>query len=455
MAEEFVWGLTAQGFRAMTLLEARDYMNKRVWAVFSPTFDLSDGSYEGQEIGILAELLHKLWMLGEILAGALDKDKASNSQLDGLANLIGTFREGARASTSLLTLTGVPTTLVPAGSGARVPNGPRFDTTADATIDAVDPWLSGHGYAVLERAHFDGNVYQVTRAGASSLDGPTGTDPLVEIVDGTVKWRFLGEGEGAIDAAARATVTGPQIANAYTITEVATPFGGWTGVINLLDAVPGRFQMEDAELRLQMDLDIARAGTSPKNAIRSDLLEVGKGTDNPVSSVTIFSNRTDATNADGLPPHSIEALVEGGEDQAVIDQLALSVADGVGFHGDVVGTAIDAEGNSEEVRFSRPELIPIYIEATVYVEEGVFPPDGAELVEQAIVGWGDAQRSGKDVVANAIGAQTFKVTGVLDHEIAIGTVPGPSSDATIVITQRQKATYDTSRVNVTVVPQQP
>ncbi len=450
------YGLTTEGFNPMTLQEVRDFINQRIWDTISPTIDLSDGSLEGQLVGIVAERLAIGWELGEVLSGALDPDKAIDSLLDAICLITGTFRRGAYASAVELTLTGEASTSVPTGSAARVPSGVRFDTVTDALLEEIDAWLTGTMYAVDDRVTNVGNAYVCITAGVSGT-GPETEDG--DITDGSVHWKFLGEGVAATDVLARATATGPLTANAGTINEIATPVGGWTGVVNLLDATPGRNQMTNEALRVLRKIQLARGGSGSVPALEANLIALkdANGGD-AVIAVTVFYNNTDTTDVDGMPPHSVEALVHSifpipdGFDQSVFDALLANVGAGIRTTGTTIGTATDSKGREHTMQFSHPEEIPIYIGITATVDAALYPADGDDQIKAAVVAWGDAQKTGKNAVATAISAQAFLVPGVLDVTAClISIAPTPTLSTTIPISLRQLATYDTSRISVTSI----
>lgn len=439
-------GLTADGFVIETQDEIRESMNEDMRTAFGPSIDLSDGSIQGQVIAIVSERLALLWELAEAVNASQDPDEATGANLEALAALTGTLREAARASTATLTLTGDDTTVVSEGSQAATSDtGAVFATDAEATLAALDAWANTTAYAVGDRVTNASRAYVCTDAGTSAgSGGPTTTSSA--ITDGGCIWRYMGEGAAAVDVAATCTETGATVATSGAITEIETPVSGWDGVINLEDADVGAAQMSDENLRVQREIDLAAPGTSPIPAIRSELLDV-----EGVTAVTVFYNNTDLTDVDGVPPHAIEALVQGGEDQDIWDQLFASVAGGIATHGDESGTVEDSQGTEHTLKFSRPEELEIYVDVNVTVDPDEFPADGEDQIKAAIVAWGAAQRAGKDVVASAISAQVFGVTGVLDvTDIDIGTSPAPGAGTTVAVSLRQLADYDTSRITVTV-----
>lgn len=443
------FGLTDDGLVIPTTSEIRESLNTQIRNRFGASVDLGDESILGQLTGIVAAALASLWEELEAVNSSQDPDKATGAGLEAVSAITGTFRPLASYSTVDVTLTGTPTTVVPSGNEVKTSStGKAFITLTSATITAVSAWFAAI-YSLGMRVHNGGNVYECIASG-TSVTGPTGTD--ADITDGgTAHWTFLGAGTGAVDVTVRATETGPVVAVARDITVRSTSVGGWDGVINLEDANPGRDIATDGELRQLRNDELATGGSSTVNALRAELLEV-----DDVESVTIFVNNTDTTDADGLPPHSVEAVVRipagATYDQAIFDALLDGVAAGIATHGTTTGTAEDDEGTEHTMKFSRPTEVEIYVAVTVTVDDETFPSDGADQIKQAIVDWGDIQPTGKDAVASAVSAQAFHgAPGVLDVTTCnIGTAPGPSSNVTIPISLRQLATYDTSRITVTV-----
>jgi uncharacterized phage protein gp47/JayE len=322
--------------------------------------------------------------------------------------------------------------------------GKEFATVADVTIQGVPAWAPSTAYLVGARVTSSGKTYVCIDPGVSASSGGPTTEDAV-IADGSVDWRFMGAGTGAADVDAQALETGLIAAVSGAITEIETPVSGWEGVINLLDAKVGRNEEKDEQLRVRRVLELAASGGTTREAVRAVLLKL-----EGVTAVNVFVNDSDVTNVDGMPPKSIEALVQGGADQDLWNALVAScVTAGIKAHGNTPGTAIDSQGTPIPVAFSRPTELPIYVVINLVKDPTKYPLDGNAAVTAAIVAFGNAGPTGRNAVASAISAQAFRVDGVLDvTSIFIGTAPAPSSSATIPISPRQLATYDTSRVVV-------
>jgi uncharacterized phage protein gp47/JayE len=443
------YGLTEDGFHLKPLdviaQAVRDRINVAIGMV--PTGALGD------VIDSVAIGYSELWELTEGVNAAQDPDAAVGAQQDAVCAITGTNREPDRPSEVDLTLTGTPTTLVIAGSQASaLSTGIVFETLDDATIASVPAYQTSHLYSTVgDRVTNVSRVYQVITAGTSSSGSGSPTTTSQDITDGTVHWRYVGEGTGAVDVAAQTTEDGPLVAAAGDVSVIVTPVSGWQTVVNLLDADVGADVETNEDLRVHREDELFREGEGSVDAIRATLLDV-----EGVTAATVFHNPTDVTDGNGLPPHSVRALVTGGADQDIFDALLSVVAAGIRQDGVVTGTAEDDEGNDQPCAFTRPDEIEIYVVVNLTYDADVYPADGNDLVEAALVLYGDGQKTGRDAVSAALSARVFDVAGVLDvPSLYIGLAPAPSSSVTIPIALDEIATYDTSRITIVSTPGTP
>jgi uncharacterized phage protein gp47/JayE len=403
-------------------------------------------------VGIVAAVAAELWELGEAINSSQDPDKAVSKQLEALSLLTGTFRIEALASSVTLTLTGTPGTVVGATSRASTDEAEVFITTANITLTVVPNWVASTTYASGDRITNATRVYRCIAAGTTAgLGGPTTTSQ--DITDGTCHWQYLGEGTGVGDGPATALTTGPTVALAGDVKNIDTAVGGWQTVTNLLDAKVGFDTQTDESLRVSREEQLSQSGSGTSSAIRAELLRL-----TGVTSVKVFHNSSDVTDSDGMPPHSVEAMVRGGDPQLIVEALALQVPDGIATFGTESGTVVDSEGNTITYFFSRPAERNIGVVINVTKDPLTYPADGDAQVELAIAAFGNKQPSGKDAVASAISAQAFKVPGVLDVTSCLISVaaapavpPAPVASTTIAITSRQITTFDTTWITVNSV----
>jgi uncharacterized phage protein gp47/JayE len=445
-------GITDNGFAVETLDEIRDDMANKLSSRWSTEIARSDVSAIWHLLTIIAERYADLQELAEAVYRSYSRETATGDGLVGVNMLTGTNPLPTTASTVTLTLTGNAGVTIPALSRVSDDALVEFETDDDAVTVAIGARVELTAYILGARRHSGGNVYVVTIAGTTAAGaGPTSGDTGDAVTDGSVTWRYIGEGVACVDVEATCTAVGPTDALSGALIEIETPISGWLGVMNLLDADLGAFKETDESYRLRGQAELAGAGSHTNAAIVADLGRV-----DGVTSVKVLENRTDYT-ADTMPPHTVEALVRGGESEDIA-QVLLDTGIGVGYStfGNQTVVVTDNLGVDYSIKFSRPVEIPVYVVMNVTVDASEFPDDGADAIEAAITAWGDAQQSGKDAVANAIGARAFSVAGVLDVTATyIGTAPAPVVSTTIAVGTRELATYDTSRITINVTPGTP
>jgi uncharacterized phage protein gp47/JayE len=452
-------GLFATGLSIATAEEIRAEIVQDLQNAFGPSIDVNTGIL-ARFIGILVERYALLNEMLETVYNAGNPDTATGIALDTLCLLTGTLRAEATASAVVLTLTGTPATVVPAAQqvSTRSNNGiNKFLTGASGTLVALTAWVASTFYNANARVTSHGHSYQCATSGTSaSSGGPSAVIVGGVETDGTVTWLFLGDGVGAIDVIGQSVLTGPIVGASRDITNIDQPYGGWNGVINVLDAVVGTNDQVDEALRLIREAELAQPGAGTAAAIRAALLTI-----TGVTAVTVFVNNTDTTDGNGVTPHSIETLVQGGADADIGAMLLQQVAAGINTVGTTTTSPVDSQGVTQTIKFSRPSIFDIGVTITLVkvpnnpADTTTYPTDGDTQVKAAIVAYGAAQLAGKNAVASAIAAQAFQVPGVLDVSSTLissvaspGVPPTPTLSTTIAISTRQLAKFDTSWITV-------
>lgn len=157
----------------------------------------------------------------------------------------------------------------------------------------------------------------------------------------------------------------------------------------------------------------------------------------------------------GRPPKSFEAVVEGGTDEAVANQIWITKPAGIETFGNVNGgngiEITDSQGNTQVIFFSRPSEITIWVQValTLYTEE-TFPNNGVQDVALAIFNYGINLGVGIDVLLQRLLAQIFTVPGIASGDMTIGITQNSLSSSDITIDDNQISTWDLSRISVTV-----
>jgi uncharacterized phage protein gp47/JayE len=394
-----VSGLTSTGYVAPTIEELKADIEADQLSTINPALRLTPDQPLGQVNAIVAKKQAELAELLATIAGQFNPKNAEGYLLDNLCALTGTVRRPATKSTVILT--------------CNVNNG--FTADAGTMMANVD------GFPDLKFVNKD-DVGPFTPAGNYGI-----TFESVEY--------------------------GPIAANAGTLTETTAPVTGWNSCTNALDADQGTLRETDEDLRARREEELTAAGSCTVDAIRTDLLKVSG-----VKQAYVFENVTLVTDENGLPGKAIECVVFDGTDPEADDtEIAQAVWDSKPSGSETVGNtsafATDSQGLPRLVYFSRATVKTLYLEYDLLVDPNFFPVNGADLVKDAAADYGDlALNLGVDVFANAFKAQAYKVPGVLDiTELRLGFEALPSDTVNLTITNREIASADTSRVEVTTV----
>jgi uncharacterized phage protein gp47/JayE len=118
---------------------------------------------------------------------------------------------------------------------------------------------------------------------------------------------------GSIVVTATCQVAGAITAPIGSISNIITVVQGWQSVTNTAVAIPGAPVESDAALRQRQAQSTAISGITPLQSILAAVANV-----TGVERFAIYENQTSAVDANGLPPHSISVVVEGGN----IDDIA-------------------------------------------------------------------------------------------------------------------------------------
>lgn len=436
-------GVTSTGFLAKTLSDLQSDLRAAARRVYGNAVDVDARARVGQLLDIFADRLSEAWELAEAIAGAFDPSGASGVLLDNLAALTGTTRKAATKSSANVVFIGTNGTVLAVGRQVGVTGTSTvFETLAGATITTATVWVATTVYAQGAIRSASGALWYATIGGTSGATAPNGAGPT--FVDGTVTWLRLGTGVAFAQVACEATETGPLQGFASSITTIITPVAGLASVINPLDAIPGRNEETDAELRLRRQQEIAGIGSAPLDALRAEVSSVPG-----VTTCVVFENVTDVT-VGTIGPHGVEVLVEGGADADIGEAIIAGKAAGIATFGTTTYSGVLSNGVGVDVKFTRPTLVSVWVTVSVVKDATLYPINGDDLVKQALVAFGDALPLGRDVVGSALVAAIFAaVPGVLDVSAPLlGTAPSPTLPTSLVMSIRQRADLDTSRIVV-------
>lgn len=231
--------------------------------------------------------------------------------------------------------------------------------------------------------------------------------------------------------------------NANTITTIVNPIAGVTSVDNALATTGGQDEETDEELRDRYYNTLATGGKSTLDAIRADVLQVSG-----VRICTIVENTEDIV-VGGLPPHSFECIVDGGDDNDVAQAILDSKPAGIDTHGDITENVQDDSGTTREIKFSRPVQVDIWVNITITTDDD-YPADGDIQVRNNIVTFINDLDVGDDVIINQLIHVVYDVVGIVDITTLELSDDGVTFSATnITIGNDEKAQTDATKVVVT------
>lgn len=180
--------------------------------------------------------------------------------------------------------------------------------------------------------------------------------------------------DATVVATATCASTGAVAALAGSITTINTPTRGWVSVTNPLAATVGVAAETDAQLRVRQSQSVALASLTPFDAVDGAIANV-----EGVTRHKLFENDTETTDANGLPAHSISAVVEGGDATGIANTIRSVKGQGVSTYGTTAVVVTDKYGNPYTIRFSRPVDVPVYVSITLKALTGYTSDIGDEM----------------------------------------------------------------------------
>lgn len=384
--------LDATGLTIPDLTETQAEIAQALLDGIGDTLDVSEGSYLGQVVGAFARQVRTAYELVQAAYTARDPDSAEGFALAGLCAILGVDRRPASASYVL----------------------------CDCAL-AVGSYSAGQ---------------LVAHVAGDPTKRFSNRDPITS--PGGINYDLIFVAEE----------TGPISVNTATLTVMAEAVTGWTAITNTegtggASSYLGTNTETDAELRLRRIQNLAKPGTGSVDAIRADLLAV-----DGVSAVSVIDNVTDTVDANGLPAHSVAAVVRGGVAADIAAALLAAAPAGVATHGTTTTVVTDAQGVDHSVKHTVAVEVPLYCEITFYAIAGEYAGDDA--VKAAILAEFGNMPSGKDVKAQRL-FRILSVPGVTEIDsILLDDVDPPVSAADIVIPYTSYGNLEADDITITV-----
>ncbi|MDU7837693.1 MAG: baseplate J/gp47 family protein [Pantoea sp.] len=256
---------------------------------------------------------------------------------------------------------------------------------------------------------------------------------------------------GAVTVTATCANSGAVAAVAGSITKINTPTRGWTAVSNASAPTVGSAAETDAQLRVRQAQSVAIPALTPFDTVDGAIANV-----TGVTRHKLYENDTGAVNSDGIPAHSIAAIVDGGDVTDIAQTIRGKKGQGVATYGSTTVTVLDKYDNPHAISFSRSTDVPIYVAITLKVFTGYTTQIG-EQIKQAIADYINSLKIGDDVLLSRIysPANLGVVSGgnakYYDiNALTIGKSASSQAAANIVTAFNESASCSTANIALTV-----
>lgn len=295
------------------------------------------------------------------LANQINPNIAGGIFLDAICALFLISRTSPEHSSVLCNLTGVPGTVIPAGSQAR---DIVYDNLWQSTVDVT---LASDGTGSV--------IFEAVNAGALA-------------------------------------------ANSGTITQIVSAVLGWETITNPTAATLGAEPQTDQQLRIYRNNTLALQGMGLAQAVISRLIAVAG-----VSSLTFLENTQNITQViEGVTmvPHSLYVCADGGTDQAVATTLTNVKGGGCNYNNGASSNPVSYpytnpfSGQTIDVLFDRPDIIQILVQVTAQQSTSVQNPTTA--IVQAILDYQNGLIEGERGLVVGQSVSPFQLAGAINKE---------------------------------------
>lgn len=239
-----------------------------------------------------------------------------------------------------------------------------------------------------------------------------------------------------------------------TITVMVTNISGFDTVENLIIPTYGRIQETDVELRQSYLAKSAIRSTRMIDSICSQLINNVAN----VESATGYENDTDYEDSAGRPPHSVEIVVDGGNENEIASIILDKKAAGIQTFGETTVNVATKYGDSVPIHFNRPEYVYVWMKVTINADSAYLPINYANLTINAILSKVDLLKAGDNMLSQTFNDGIYSAVGgvtYIDIKCATTTdkdyVPSESeyTKVNVPVTSRQKVIATETRIEVT------
>lgn len=217
--------------------------------------------------------------------------------------------------------------------------------------------------------------------------------------------------DGSVSVSVVCQTIGATTAQPGDINKIVTPTKGWISVTNTVAATPGQNAENDQQVKSRQTISTEM----PSQTLLA-------GTTGGIASVLgvvryqVYENDTNIVDADGLPPHSITAVVEGGADADIAQQVLIRKGIGGYTNGDVEVQMFDINGNPTTIRFFRPVYAPIFVTVNLKSLKG-YTTATTEKIHATVVKYLNSLKIGDDLTISGLWGAALSVMPSLENPL--------------------------------------
>lgn len=475
------YGLSADGFKRKRLPEIIKSLNNRVADKLGVKIETGANSLFGQLHGVYGFEIANLWEQAEKIYNAMYPSTAQGESLSNAAGLAGIRQITAERTTVKVTCFGTEGTAIPYGAQISSSQNAAMIFSCNETNAIITADAASTIQCTLPSDPTTGTLYSITIDGIQKTYTAVSTDTKTTVLTAIASQfsftdRTLSVENGVLtismtDAASTFVIS---VSNNLTLKNLGTPvefiselageispatgeltniitaYTGWSSVTNQADPIVGRNNETDISLRQRWNASVYDRASAMVEAIQAALYANVPG----VLSATVYENDDDEEDEYNRPPHSVEAVVRGGEDYRIAKTIWQYKAGGIDTFGDEAVEIADSQGVKHIMHFNRPDEIKIWMKITIAEnpDESISAAAATE-VAAAVLAKGNAQAVGEDVILQRYFAAIFNSTkgiGYISLTATTGDTAGTYTTDNIVISPRELAVFDASRIEVTV-----
>ena len=184
------------------------------------------------------------------------------------------------------------------------------------------------------------------------------------------------------------------------ISRIATVTRGWQTATNVSDATPGAPVESDAQLRIRQSQSTALPALSVLDGILAAILQLPG-----VTAAKVYENDTNndytvaapPAGVGPLPPHSIGAVVEGGDAVTICETILLKKTPGCYTYGQVRERVLDIYGLPHDIGFVIPTQVHIGAHITLTANPGYSSVVG-DAISQSVADYINGLGSGEPLI---------------------------------------------------------